>query len=107
MVDIIKNIINAKSSNEEKIKALHKLNEDIEIAKGILSGMYKYCQDCDDYYLAESFISKTEQKQTQICIYDPINSGGNEYGPGYIQIAYSICPKGHKHEVDKFEGREF
>ena len=39
-----------------------------------------------------------------VCVYeDPINSGGNDYVDGYADISYSVCPKGHKHVVDRRE----
>lgn len=37
---------------------------------------------------------------------DPINSGGNDYIDGYADILYSVCPKGHKHVVDRKERRK-
>lgn len=102
----VKDIIDRKCSDEEKNKALNLLSDDIEMARGILSGKFKYCPDCDDYYLAKSYLSDTETKNTRICIYqDPINSGGNDYADGYVDITYSICPKGHKHEVNRKERR--
>lgn len=104
MNNIIKDIINKNCSKEEKNKALNLLCDEIEMAKGILSGKYKYCPDCDDYYLAKSYLAEIETKETNICVYqDPINSGGNEYERGYVDITYSICPKGHKHEVTRSE----
>ena len=55
------------------------------MAIGILSGKFQYCQDCDDYYLAKSFLSDSETKNARICIYqDPINSGGNDYADGNV-----------------------
>lgn len=40
-------------------------------------------------------LSDTETKNARICIYrDPINSGGNDYADGFVDITYSICPKG-------------
>lgn len=107
MNKIIKDIIDKKCSKEEKNKALNLLSNDIDMARGILSGKFKYCPDCDDYYLAKSYLSDTETKNTKICIYeDPINSGGNDYADGYADITYSICPKGHKHEVNRKERRK-
>ena len=77
------------------------------MARGILSGKFKYCPECDDYYLAKSYLSDTETKPTRICIYeDPINSGGNDYADGFVDITYSICPKGHRREVDRTERRK-
>ena len=106
MNNIIKDIINKNCSKEEKNKALDLLSDEIEMAKGILSGRYKYCPDCDDYYLAKSYLTETETRETQICVYqDIINSGGNEYADGFVDIIYSICPKGHKHEVSRSERR--
>lgn len=104
MNKIIKDIIDKKCSNQEKNKMLKGLSDDIEMAKGILDGKFKYCSECDDYYLAKSYLSDTETKNARICVWeDPINSGGNEYADGYVKISYSICPKGHRHEVDRKE----
>ena len=107
MNNIIKDIINRNCSKEEKNKVLDLLSDEIEMAKGILSGRYKYCPDCDDYYLAKSYLAETKTRETQICVYqDIINSGGNEYADGFLDITYSICPKGHKHEVSRSERRQ-
>lgn len=104
MNKIVRDILDKKCSKEEKNKALNILNNEIEMAKGILAGKFKYCPDCDDYYLSKSFLSDIETKNTRICIYeDPINSGGNDYVDGYVDITYSICPKGHKQEVNREE----
>ncbi len=99
-------IIDKKCSKTEKNKALDLLSNEIEIAKDILSGKYQYCPDCNDYYLAESYLTKPETEKTRICVYnDPINSGGDEYEDGFLDITYSICPKGHKHEISRIERR--
>lgn len=104
MNKFIKEIIDKKCTKEEKNKALDILSNEIKMAKGILSGKFQYCPDCDDYYLARSYLSDSETKNTKILIYDdPINSGGNEYADGFVDIKYSICPKGHKHEVSRKE----
>lgn len=107
MEKIIRDIIDKKESKEEKIKELEELLDDIEIAKGILNGEFNYCPKCNDYYLSESFGNKKETKPTKICIWnDPINSGGNEYEDGYVDIEYAICPKGHKIEISRKEKME-
>lgn len=104
MNKIINDIINRKCTDVEKERELNSLSNDIETAKGILSGKFKYCPDCDDYYLSKSFLSDIDTKSTRICTWqDPINSGGNEYEDGFIDITYSICPKGHKYEVSRKE----
>ncbi|MBR5508991.1 MAG: hypothetical protein IKV59_02950 [Lachnospiraceae bacterium] len=104
MQEIIKNILNNGLNKSEKIEQLDKLSNEIQLAKDILSGKFKYCSDCDDYYLAESFLKKQETERAKICTYeDPINSGGNEYRDGFVYITYSVCPKGHKHVINREE----
>ena len=49
-------------------------------------------------------LKNKETVPTKICVYeDPINSGGNDYVDGYADILYRVCPKGHKHVVDRKE----
>lgn len=106
MNNVIENILNSNCSDESKKKQLSVLSDEIRIAKDIISGKYKYCNECGDYYIAESFLTKSETKSGKICIYeDPINSGGNDYAEGYIDTTYSICPKGHKHIIRTNERR--
>lgn len=107
MNSLIKNIFSQNITKEEKNKALDLLCEEIEMAREILSGKFQYCPDCDDYYLPRSYLQETETEETKICIYeDPINSGGNDYVDGFLDITYRICPKGHKHEISRKERRE-
>lgn len=106
MNKIIRDIIDKKCSDKQKKNELDKLSEDIKMALGILSGKFKYCPECDDYYLTRSYLTDKESKNVRICIYeDPINSGGNDYADGIADITYSTCPKGHRHEVDRRERR--
>ena len=94
------------SSEEEKMQSLKRIGDGREMANGILSGKFVYCEECDDYYLAKSFLTEEKAEKTQILIYsDPINSGGNEYADGYADITYSICPKGHKKQINRSERR--
>lgn len=108
MNSFIKNIvIDKRKTIENRKKELEELEKDIELAKSFLSGGYAYCTDCDDFYLTKSFFVESETKEARICIYeDFINSGGNEYVDGYVDILYKVCPKGHKHEIDKKERRK-
>ena len=104
MNKIVKNIIDNVCSIEEKYKALNLLSNDIKMAEGILAGEFQYCEDCDDYYLAKSYLKEVESIPGKICVFqDPINSGGNEYKDGIIDITYSICPKRHKHKIGRKE----
>lgn len=66
MNKVIKDIIGKECSNKEKLLDL--LSDEIKIARGVLSGEYKYCFGCDDYYLAKSYLSDTETKDTKICM---------------------------------------
>lgn len=104
MNSVIKDIIKRKVNTEDKRRALDSLEKDIEIARKILSGEMIYCEDCDDYFLARSFFQDTETKRESVCIYaDPINSGGNEYADKDVLYTYLICPKGHKHLINRKE----
>lgn len=104
MNNLIKSILMKPCETEEKLQLLDSMLDEIDMAKGIISGKYKYCPECDDYYLTKSFINDIETKKTKICIYeDPINSGGNDYTDGFVDITYETCPKGHKHEIERHE----
>lgn len=104
MDEKIKAILNSKLSAEAKEKELDELKQDIKLAKDVLSGKFKYCPECDDFYLSKSYLKEQETKKVRVCVYsDPINSGGDDYADGYADISYSICPKGHKLEVDRKE----
>jgi hypothetical protein len=104
MDKIIKDIIHRNVTSEQKLKALQSLEDDISMAKRIISKEFSYCDECDDYYLTESFLSKKEVKAEKICTYvDPNQSSGNEYKDGNVEYHYSVCPKGHKHIVFKRE----
>ena len=108
MNKIIKDTIeNDIFTKEQKIEILKRLKNEINIAEGVLTGEYKKCSQCDDYYLSKSFTTETETINARICIYeDIINSGGNEYADGYRDITYSICPKGHKKEINRRDRRK-
>ena len=107
MNKVIRDIIDRNCTNEDKKGALDSLINDINMAKGILSGKFTYCPKCDDYYLTKSYLTEHETKPTRICVYeDPINSGGNEYVDGEAYITYKVCPKGHKLEIDREERKK-
>ena len=107
MNKVIRDIIDRNCTNEDKKGALDSLINDINIAKGILSGKFTYCPKCDDYYLTKSYLTEHETKPTRICVYeDPINSGGNDYVDGEAYITYKVCPKGHKLEIDREERKK-
>ena len=69
----IENIVTSSMSNEEKLKVLKSLSQDIQIAKDIINCKYTYCEECGDYYLSKSFFTENKIEQTKICTYeDPI-----------------------------------
>lgn len=107
MLKDIENIIISETTDDEKLEVLKQYEDDIKTAKDIINGKLTYCKECEDYYLTKSFFSEKETIPTKICVYeDPINSGGNDYVDGYVDILYSVCPKGHKHVVDRKERRK-
>ena len=104
MNPVIDDIIRRNVTTEEKEKALQQLEDEINFARRVLSKEFAYCPNCNDYYLADSFLLREEIKDERICTYcDPINSSGDEYKNGKMKYAYIICPKGHKHIKHKRE----
>ena len=97
MNTIVKDVLNKALTKEAKLKLFDEMKKDIELAERYLSGEFEYCETCNDYYLAKSFLFENETKESQICTYRGIiNSGENEYAPGYIDTLYKVCPKGHR-----------
>ena len=104
MLNDIEKIVISKARDSEKLEVLKQYEDDIKTAKDIINGKLTYCEECKDYYLTKAFFSEIESIPTKICVYeDPINSGGNDYVDGYADITYRVCPKGHKHVVDRME----
>lgn len=100
----IRDILNSNRTKEEKYLAMNQLFEEVRTGQRILSGEIKYCAECDDYYLAKSFLTETETRESKVCIYeDWMNSGGNEYADGFIDTVYEVCPKGHKRKIRENE----
>lgn len=99
--DIIKN---SHLPKDEKYRQINSLLEEDRQALDILSGTMKYCEQCDDYYLARSFITETTTAESKVCVYeDWMNSGGNEYADGFVDTTWEICPKGHRHKLREYE----
>lgn len=97
-------IIGNYKSFEQVMNDLNSIEEDIKLAKKVITKEYTYCKECDDFYLSESFLQKTEIKPEKICTYtDPNQSSENEYRDGYMEYHYRICPKGHKYILFKQE----
>lgn len=108
MLKNIEDIIISRVRNSEKLEVLKQYEDDIKTAKDIINGKLTYCEECKDYYLTKSFFPEKETIPTKkICVYeDPINSGGNDYVDGYTDILYSVCPKGHKHVINRKERKK-
>lgn len=104
MNKLIKSILgdNPKEDAENKLEQLKKLERDIELARKVLDNSWLYCEECDDYYLAPSFMMKVRDEMINECVYvDPINSGGNEYKKMKYSCTYATCPKGHEFLYEK------
>lgn len=70
--DILELSCNRDQRKEMLDAFLKDIEDDVELAKNVLDGTYKYCPQCDDYYMTKSFIPE------ELC------------GAKYL-----ICPKGH------------
>ena len=104
MLSYIKEIIESHATQENKLERLEAIISDINIAKDIINGKYKYCSECGNCYLTKSFFFEAETKECKICTYSsPINSRDDEYVNGFVNITYLVCPKGHKLEIDRVE----
>lgn len=108
MNQYVKNLLESKMQTvQEKLSELVSLTSDVQFAKEVLEGKYKYCKDCDDYYLSGSFQTCTKTESCEICTYQGIiNSGENEYVDGLVDTVYSICPKGHEHVIERVNKRK-
>jgi hypothetical protein len=101
---IVKDILDANSTSEEKRRELNEIKAAIELAEKMFSGELTYCKKCGDYYLSRSFFTDTEDVDERVCVYsDPINSGGDEYETKKVRYTYKICPKGCKHQISRVE----
>ena len=99
MNKIVKDIVAGKEKKKDKEKALQALMDDIRIANLILSGHFKYCPKCDDYYITDSFLLSTETKPAKLCNKDHTDRKGSK--KEIIKSQYLICPKGHRLKFDK------
>lgn len=52
---IVKDILDANSTSEEKRRELNEIKAAIELAEKMFSGELTYCKKCGDYYLSRSF----------------------------------------------------
>lgn len=100
----IEKIINKENSFADKAKELEDIQNSLDIAKQILNGEFIYCKLCKDYFLNKSFFTETETVEERVCVFsDPINSGGDVYENKKVTYTYKVCPKGHKHSIDRKE----
>lgn len=73
---IVKDVLNKTLTKEVKLKLFDEMKKDIELAERYLSGEFEYCETCNDYYLAKSFLFENETKESQICTYRGIINSG-------------------------------
>ena len=97
LIDIIKNVACSSMDADQKNEILDEIASEIQIGRDIANGKYKWCSDCNDYYLTKSFFTENETKEEKECVYeDAVNSDKNEYINYVIDAVYEICPKEHK-----------
>ena len=101
---IVKEILKADITLQDKKNKIKELQESIDLANRIFSGEFTYCKKCGDYFLSKSFFTDSEVVNENVCIYsDPINSGGDEYQMKKVKYTYKYCPKGCKHLITREE----
>lgn len=101
---VLKDISDGSMSKKDAQQYIQELKNIAQLAEDIANGNTRYCEKCNDYYLAKSFFTEYESKSERILTYsDPINSGGNEYRDGKMRYTYQVCPKGHRSLIDKHE----
>ena len=85
MHEIVKEILeNQNYSKNDRLALLNGLAKDIEFAKDVERGIYKYCPVCDDYYLTKSFFETIDNVPTKKVM---LPSAGAAYLRGDIQEA--------------------
>lgn len=88
-------------ASKDKKEKIEKIKNSCDEALQYLSGEYKFCPQCKDYYRKKSFEFITETKEEKVCVYrDIINSGGDEYENQMVTRNYYICPKNHRIETN-------
>ena len=100
MEEIIEKLLLSNKNDNKKREEINKIKSSCEEALKYLSGEYKYCPQCREYYRKKSFEFVTRTKEENVCVYeDIINSGGNEYEKQMVTRNYRVCPKDHWIEV--------
>lgn len=104
MHKMIKTIMDMDLTCKEKNELLNLLLNDISDAKRVLNNGRKFCSACNDYYYEKSFVME-QVKTTEKFTHNSIPSFTSKYKQTEIEkdveITYRVCPKGHKHIVEK------
>ena len=93
-------LFNTSLKNKSKKDKITDIKNSCEEALKYLSGEYRFCPYCKEFYRKKSFEFVTRTREENVCVYeDIINSGGNEYEKQMVTRNYRICPKDHWLEV--------
>lgn len=104
MNQLIKNIIQGAYTTDDKLKALDSIADDLQMARGVMSGKYTYCPYCDEYYLTKSFVKEQQTELARVPVYENTPSGEiTKHVNGEAIITYLICPKEHVREINREE----
>ena len=94
-------LFDTRTTVKNKKETIEKIKNSCDEALQYLSGEYKFCPHCKDFYRKKSFELISETKKEKVCVYeDIINSGGNEYEDQMVTRTYYICPKNHRIETN-------
>ena len=98
-------IVNGDYSVVEKLNLITEYKEKVleEIADAIMevkSG-YTYCEKCKQWYKNKAWENETVNEQREYCKFTLLAEWGQpEYTVGEFKVEYSICPVGHKREIN-------
>lgn len=100
-------IVNGDYSVTKKLNLLTEYKEKVlkEISDAIMevkSG-YTYCEKCKQWYKNKAWEDETIEETREYCSFLPLAEWENpEYKNGVFVVTYSICPVGHKREINSY-----
>lgn len=100
-------IVNGDYRVSEKLDMLEEYKKHIidEIKKekeNVLKG-FKFCPRCNEYYKEKAYETLSCQETRNICTYRDAGYGDDDiYEDVKCNVAYSICPVGHKIEENVY-----
>lgn len=100
-------IVNGDYSVSEKLNLISEYKERTlkEITDAIMEVKlgYTYCEKCKQWYKNKAWENETIEEQREYCKFRPLAEWEQpEYAIGEFKVEYSICPVGHKREINKY-----